>query len=396
MNLIKLLLVFCLLSIIPGQLVRIPTIGSAILTVGDIATAITFATSFIYLFAIKKSIKLDKPIVIPTLIFTLSASASTILALNNFTTAEVVSASLFLLRFMLYFSLAIIVPNIIKKGEVENWLKAILAIGVIYTVIGFFQILIFPDLTFLSAYGWDPHQSRIVSTFLDPNFSGGFLTIPLALSLSLFLKTTKKIYLLVSLILFTGIVLTFSRSSYLAALAALSAIGLLKSPKLLIVFLMISFMSYLVIPQVRVRIMGAFAVDETSQARIESWQKALVIFQKYPVFGVGFNTYRYAQEREGFFTFEDPLGGHSGGGVDSSILLVAATTGIIGLISYLLLLFSMVKKFANGAGKSALHLGALASVLALIIHSQFVNSLFFPQIMIFLWFMLGLSIAYDS
>lgn len=396
MNFVKLLLVVTLASIIPGQLVRIPIGSLAAITVSDLAVFLLIAVFVIYTFAIKKTLKLESQIFIPFIIFTLIAASSTILAGGNFTISVIIIALLFQIRFLLYFLISQVVLNVVKKAQIGQWLKLILAISSVFALIGFAQLLFFSDLSFLTSYGWDPHQKRIVSTFLDPNFAGGLLIISFALATSSYVYSRGNFSLILSLAIFVSVILTFSRSTYLATLVVILTIGFLKSPKILAGFLTIFIFSFLIIPGVRERITGALSIDKTSQARIESWQRAITIFRQHPFFGVGFNTYRAAQRQYGFFSPDLPEGGHSGAGSDSSILLVLATTGIFGLMSYLLMLAAVFQKFAAKSKSTSLGLGSVASFLGLLVHSQFVNSLFFPQIMIFLWFILGLNLADDT
>lgn len=396
MELVKLLLVLVLASIIPGQLVRIPIGTSAAITVSDLSVFLLITFFFIYTLTIKKTLKLEKEIFIPLVIFTLIAISSTILSQANFAGGEILIAYLFLVRFLLYFLISQVILNVVRKAQIIKWLKLILAISSVFVLIGFIQLLIFPDLSSLTSYGWDPHQSRIVSTFLDPNFTGGLLIISFALAISSYVYSRGNFFLILSLAIFVSIILTFSRSTYLAMLVVILTIGFLKSTKILAGFLTIFIFSFLIIPQVRERITGAWSIDETSQARIESWQRAITIFEEHPFLGVGFNTYRAAQRQAGFFSYDSPEGGHSGAGSDSSFLLILATTGIFGFLAYLAILAAILKKFAANAKSNPLGLGGTASFLGLLVHSQFVNSLFFPQIMIFLWFILGLNLADDT
>lgn len=256
--------------------------------------------------------------------------------------------------------------------------------------------MLFPDLSFLVSFGWDPHIRRIATSFLDPNFSGGLLAVLIAISLSLFLATNKKSYFAIFAIYLGAIILTFSRSSYLALIVTLFTIGLLKSPKTLVSSLLFLTLVFWGISPVKERVVGAFTLDETARARLQSWSQAITIFKDNYLFGVGFNTYRFAQAKYGFFTADQPLGGHSGAGTDSSILLVAATTGVFGSIFFLSIVFAIIKLFAKSAKSSYLHLASLASFLGLLVHSQFVNSLFFPQIMLIIWMMVGLTLRNDS
>lgn len=396
MESVKLLLILCLLSIIPGQLIRIPLPVAGALTISDIIVATTLLSAALYLLAVKKLVLLDSSTFLPAAVFSLVAAASNILALNSFGAYQVAVSSTFLARFIAYFAISQLATNFIKKEEVESWLRILLVIGTGFVLLGFAQIIIFPNLSFLTVYGWDPHEARLTSTFLDPNFAGGLLLILLAFSLSLFLNVQKLLYSVLSLVTFFAIILTFSRSSYLGAAAVLVVIGVLKSPKVLASFLVLFIVFFLLIGQVRARVVGAVTLDQTSKARIESWQRAIVITRNQPLLGVGFNTYRFAQAKAGFFSFDNPEGGHSGAGSDSSLLLILATTGIIGLAAYIFLLLKIIARTAKNAKVSALHLGALSASIGLLVHSQFVNSLLFPQIMLPFWFIVGLVTVHDS
>ena len=396
MNDINFLLIATILSLIPGQLIRIPIAEQSFVTISDL---LVLGTGFVFLInylLVKKSIKLPFKITFPVLIFTLAAFASTFLASTQFSLSQIIVSLLFLARFLLYFFLFIVVANTIKKDQIPGLVNVIMTTGAVFILLGFLQLFIFPDLSFLTIYGWDPHQRRIASTLLDPNFSGWIFTFLFSTSTALYLYKRQSRYLVFSLITFLAIVLTFSRSTYLATITAVLIMGILKSPKLLLASLIVFTLTFFSISQVRSRVVGAFEVDETAQARLQSWQNALTIFKNNLVFGVGFNTYRFAQEKYGLFREDNPLGGHSGAGSDSSILLVAATTGLVGLAAYIFLLASIFKILKNKIRTSYLHLAVFASFCAILVHSQFVNSLFFPQIMLFLWISLGLVAVYDS
>ena len=104
--------------------------------------------------------------------------------------------------------------------------------------------------------------------------------------------------------------------------------------------------------------------------RIDNYQDSLVIIKDHPVFGVGFNTLRYYQNQ--------PLS-HAGAGLDSSLLFVLATTGILGFLAYLNLL--------NHIYKTSLLIKI--SLIVLLTHSLFQNSLFYPWILIWFFSLVG-------
>jgi len=105
------------------------------------------------------------------------------------------------------------------------------------------------------------------------------------------------------------------------------------------------------------------------------------IIQDHPVFGVGFNAYRYAQLNYGFRNDKAERISHADSGVDNSMLFVLATTGVVGFLFYLFMWIRILKT-ANVL--------IIASVIGVVIDSLFVNSLFYTYIMFWLWVIIGL------
>jgi len=165
--------------------------------------------------------------------------------------------------------------------------------------------------------------------------------------------------------------------------------GVLRSPKLLLVAFLAGFLAYFAVPRVQTRISGITDPDDSAKLRLVSWTHAVNIFSENPIFGVGFNLYRQAQERFGFFDYADSEGGHAGAGSDSSLLLVLATTGVVGFVLFLFtnvsIFFKSLKSLNTPVG-----LALAISLFGLFLDSQFINSLFFPQIMLWMWVLIGL------
>jgi len=392
----KLFILATIFSIIPSQLLRINISSSSALNLTDILLTTTIIVFGAQTITTKKKIIIPGYIVPAGLVFFLTATASSVLSTHFFSQKEIAVGLLFLVRLILYTVFSVAVASSIKKAEVSGFIKLFSITGVIFALIGFLQLIFFPNLANLVEYGWDPHINRLVSSTLDPNYAGGLLTVFLCIALSQFLYTNRKIYAAASLMFFCAIVLTFSRSSYIAVLLATLTISAIKSPKIILVPLFLFVISFSLIPTVRSRILGAFTLDDTSRSRIESWQNAIIIFKDKPVFGVGFNNYRSAQTKYGFFQSRAQDGGHSGAGSDSSFLLILATTGSVGFLSFIAWQAAIIKVSVVNLKTSYLSLGIFAAYLGLLIHSQFVNSFFFPQILMSLMFLLGLKHVEDS
>ncbi|MGH9857924.1 MAG: hypothetical protein ACRD4B_08780, partial [Acidobacteriota bacterium] len=68
--------------------------------------------------------------------------------------------------------------------NINSWNYRFLKAGFMVTALvlalgGIAQWIFYSDLTSFTSQGWDPHQGRLVSSWLDPNFIGGFLSMAL-------------------------------------------------------------------------------------------------------------------------------------------------------------------------------------------------------------------------
>jgi len=164
----------------------------------------------------------------------------------------------------------------------------------------------------------------------------------------------------------------------------------LRKPKFYAALLLVFTLTVLLLPRPGGE--GVRLEREASiKARLINWKQSLIIAKDHPFFGVGFNTYRYAQKNYGFLEEKNWQVSHAGAGADSSLLFVLATTGIVGLSAYLLLLKRILDALFS-IPLSPPSLAAFASLLALLVHSLFANSLFYPWIMGWLWILLGVII----
>src|SRR3989304_391147 len=292
MKILKILLLFSLLTIPIGQLGRIELTQDIVALPADIIIPILLFLWLIWALGVKRKLPLP-PSSSFILLFFLWATISLGFGARYLAGNQTIVSGLFLLRAIEYTGLYFVSWYIITQEPQfkKTVVRFLLGIGIVVALLGFFQLVIIPDFTELALKGgWDPHQGRILSTFFDPNFVGGFFAFNLFLGTSLFLEEknplTKIILVSTIVILFIALLLTFSRSSYLAFLV------------------------------------GSFVI--------------------------------------GF--------------------LVLVTTGFVGLIIYLGIWTGFLLKAWRFKNKP-LGLATLSIIIALAVHSQFVNSLFFPQIM---------------
>jgi hypothetical protein len=322
--------------------------------------------------AVISQIKSLQKFFLPAGIFLLIGLIGLLWSLNRYTPIQVLVGGLYWLRLLGYISLPAILPLLFSDRDLHK-LRNYLLFPLALTGLG--QYLFFPDVRSLQLSDWDPHYFRVVGTLLDP----GFTSILLCFSLFyLWLKPgfiQTRLHQVIIVLIYVVFALTYSRSGYLAFLAGCAYLAKIsKSPRKFIYPLILIAVTVLLLP----RAPGGEGVklERTSsiKARILNWTNSANIFLRYPLTGVGFNTYRYAQRHAGYLDNADWLKSHAGAGADSSLLFVAATTGIFGLAAYL---YWLKQVWLASVGNLSLRVG----LIALAVHSFFLNSLFYPFVL---------------
>ena len=345
------------------------------------------------------------------ILFLSIAFLSLLISLTALPLNDVISGSLYFIRLLSYIALFPITTTLFHSLPSQSkLLKYLLIVSLLIALGGYIQLYFMPNLEELAkTQGYDPHLNRLVGSWLDPNFIGGFFAfiISIYISITLYSKSTKHRILLITAItiLGTALFLTYSRSAYLAIAASILTIGLLKSRKLVIAILIIGTIGVSVSDRAQQRLSelstsitsvlfnNSENPDPTARLRIQNWEQTFQLISQKPLFGHGYNNLSSVKLQEGFVENE---GVHSASGSDSSLLTITATTGFLGLISFLLIITLMAIKSAQKWFQSkhplskGLGLGFFSGLIGLLVHSLFVNSLLFPQIMIFFWPMLGL------
>ena len=336
---------------------------------------------------------------------------SLILSLIDLPLNEVLNSSLYLIRLAEYIALFPITASLLYERTARaQIIKFIVFAALLIAITGFLQLSFLPSLEELAkTQGYDPHILRLVGSWLDPNFIGGFFAFIFCMFSGILLYQKKHRLLLTAflIIIATALFLTYSRSAYVALAVGIIILGLLKSPRLLVIILIIGALGISLSDRAQERV-GELVTsinsvlfnssenpDPTARLRIQNWEQTVSLIAQKPLFGHGYNTLAYTKLNQGFIQDEDV---HSASGSDSSLLTIFATTGLFGLLTYLLFLAGSLayafRRWRSSPDKEkGLYLGLFTALVTLIIHSCFVNSLLFPQIMIYLFISLGLLYA---
>lgn len=387
MNLIWFLTAATIFSITLGEYGQYPFgVTTLSISLTDFLLSLTLTFLSIWLTQVKVDLYLPKVFKV-LMLFWLTGAVSLIFSGN-------LQGGLYLVRFVIYSLSFLLGYYLIKLKTVppDRIPLIITQAALFFCLIGFGQLLLLPDLEQLSILGFDPHKSRLVSTFLDPNFAGVLINIGFILSIYLWNKNGEKLWLGMATIFLISLILTFSRSAYLMLLTALLMIGFLRIRKLIFLMLVVFLVIYLSLPRFSERIEGIWKLDSSASERIDSWNKGVTIFQNNPILGVGFNNLSSAFEKYQLIKVFSKDGGHSASGIDSSLLTVLATTGILGLVSFLgfwVLVSVHLIKADRINKKDDFPIFLLTIIVSLFINSQFINSLFYPPNMLITYLLVG-------
>ncbi|MEN9407843.1 MAG: hypothetical protein RLZZ455_1059 [Candidatus Parcubacteria bacterium] len=380
-----------------GQVARVQFGQGVAVTLLDITVILFVILSIIHLFARRRLGEMRRVRMLkPAAIFVGACILSLLINSVRLSQFEFGVAGLYLLRFICYVSTVVFIANFSlaqKKRIVKMMgLSMIAAVG-----IGFMQYFYYPNLRNLYYLEWDDHLYRMFSVYLDPNFAGVlFACLFLLLSgyvLDEFKKQKRNTFFLSALSFLTllAVFLTYSRSGFIALATGTAVFLLLKGYRKLLIGLLVLFgMMVFLTADTGVEGLNPFRTVSTN-ARLESMRIAVAIFQKNPVFGVGFNAYRYAQHEYGFRPDDKWQTSHADAGTDNSFLFVLATTGSIGFMCYLYFWYAFMRNayIYSGRGRQTFPVIVISTGSAVLTASLFLNTVFYPFILLWVLSLYG-------
>jgi O-antigen ligase len=302
------------------------------------------------------------------------------------------TSSLFILKYIEYFIVFFMVTNQVEDtAQVKRLVFCLLLTCFITSIIGIIQI---------------PGGERVSAPFEgeggEPNTLGGYLLFMGAITAGLLIKIENSnlnrflIVLLVAIML--PLLFTQSRSSYLGFIPVCFILGLLAKRKIIVFGLLsvILLMSPLLLPsQVKNRIMYTFTqseesgqvrvgdvrLDTSTSARIATLKEIMRDWPQKPVFGYGVTGYGF---------------------IDSQLPRVLIETGILGLLAFLYLVYSIIRLTINNLKElkypyfQGLAFGFFAGTIGLLFHSLGTNTFIIVRIMEPFWFFAGIIAVLPS
>lgn len=380
MDLLKTIFILILLFFSLGEIFRLD-FGNGFAVKPLDAGVIVLTLLWLTIKLLKKQKIRQKYIFITALLFSSSGFISLLITDLNLSSKEFLISFSYLFRWISYAGIFFVITDFDNnfKKQISNLL---VVVGSLVVGLGYVQYFFYSNLRNLYYLGWDEHMVRMFSVFLDPNFAGAFFVLFFLFLITKFFEKKNVSIGIILILTLLAVFLTFSRSALIMLVISSSLLFVLMHKKIWISILLgITILTLTMSSRYfSTENINLFRVV-SSEARLNTAIKALDIIRQYPVFGVGFNAYRYAKLDYNSRIDSTKLVSHADAGTDNSILFVIATTGIVGLALYLFLWFKVLRI------ASAL---AMASIAGVFVDSMFINSLFYSFIMLWLWIIIAI------
>lgn len=389
-----------------AYIMLLPLIPKEIMFKGIVFTDLILALMiFVYIFSLVVSKKGRENFIngiIDFLTDKLSISIAILLVIMLLSTIYAVDKKLALsesARFITYiFMYFIIKYEFNKKKQIKILLRCYIFISFVLSCIGIVQHFTGFGLTekFLktSAFGTG---IRIASTLFNPNAYGAYLILIIfpVIMLCIYEKNKNKkiVYLFLTILFLTNLIMTFSRNAFLGFGLGLLVLGLIYSIKLIFALGGFSFLMFF-IPSVFQRVKDVTSLTQ-NESRIKLWKTAIKMIQEHPILGVGngnfvtrYNEYVKKYKELKYQEYQN-YPGHN------SYLKVQSELGIIGIVSFLgivtITLFRVKKLYSTTTDKffKPFYMGIMASMVAFLFMNFSDNLFFVPKATTYFWFLLA-------
>ena len=244
----------------------------------------------------------------------------------KFTQFQNLVGLLYLLRLYLYFVYFFYLRYHTQKNKkfsivIKNGFFIMAILTITSTLIQYF---LYPDLRNLFYQGWDPHLYRTFGVFFDTSIAAAIFGIFL-------LTATNPIIKIIYLIM---IALSFSRSIYLGLSLTVIYLSIQQKNFKKIVFFLLFFVTLIfVIPKPSgegVNLKRLYSIN----SRAIDYKEGIDVWKNKPTLGFGYNRIRYVKKGDSV---------HSGATYSTSFLTILVSSGLLGLISFMLVLWSLRK-----------------------------------------------------
>lgn len=240
---------------------------------------------------------------------------------------------------------------------------------------------------------------KVMANMDNPNNLAAFLILAIFPMIMLAIYEKEKIkklfYIILSLLIFTNLILTGSRNAIIGIMVGVVILAIVYSFRLFILMALLGGIS-IFIPVIRTRLMAI--MDKTqNESRIYLWEIAKRMIKDHPLFGVGNGNYVSLYDKYTEIYPQFKFYGYTRFPCHNSYLKIESELGIMGGISFIAILIAsliQVKKFVSSTQDEFykfFYTGFLASMISFYVMNLSDNLFFVPKTTSYFWILLAIS-----
>ncbi len=230
--------------------------------------------------------------------------------------------------------------NIRTAEQIKTLAQSMAAAAIIVVAVGFFQYIFGVDTSemhwtdFENFHGM---QTRIFSTFENPNVLAGYLDVMICLALGFLAKfgTLKQKLILIAAILLLTICLTmtYSRGAFLSIAIIFLIYGILYEGRILLLFVIGTAILFHNDTTFLERILSIFTEtnDPSEGLRIGIWVSTISMIADHPFIGIGWGAYQFIYPQYNYYLIDATQTIYH---AHNLFLQTAAEVGIAGALAY--------------------------------------------------------------
>lgn len=245
--------------------------------------------------------------------------------------------------------------------------------------------------------------SRVYAFFYNPNNFAEIIVMFIPFYMAAFFNVKslykKLIYLAMAVPPFAALLLTQTRSAWIAFAVAGLVYVFFKEKRLIPVFLLLGILSIPLLPQsiiLRIRTITN-PEDTSSETRLQLYQTILPILKDYWFTGLGLGNETLLRVSRNYFSFIDnsSIPSHS----HNLYLQIWLETGIAGILSFLAFIGATVKRSIRTICRSKdsyvnnILISGLASLSGILVIGIVEYVWFYQRVMLFFWVVIGIMLA---
>lgn len=291
-----------------------------------------------------------------------------------------------------------------SKQRLKKFFFFSLGVGFVISLNGIAQYITGADPIRQRAIDVKDYLYRVSSSFRHSNDFGAYLVVFITILMGLFfsrLRPLKERMLLLIVVLPAGwcLAATRSRGAWIGFAIALLSLAMIRSRRLLLVFLILLVSSPFFLPSsIKDRFcdFSTITKEGTGWERLKLWSGALAMAKDQPFLGAGVNTYTRNFPRYKPKDYPDIRYTHN------SYLHMASEVGFVGAGIFLVFLAGLlisagkaVKRFKKGLNRD-LALGLLAGTIGFLAQSAVDTHFYSVTLSAFMFLCLGLLVAFRN